>query len=135
MFGFEFMHSRNPEQMFLLISNAIDNREKRQSFDRLGRRLARLVLGKGGTPRYSLGISMRVMDSEVVIQQVVAGSGAEKAGLKIGDQLTSVNGKPLGSKPMEVLGALLQDGSPIQFDIRRDGKRQSLTVVPTRKNE
>ena len=39
MFGFEFMHSKNPDAMFLLISNAIDSRDKRARFDQLGRAL------------------------------------------------------------------------------------------------
>ncbi|REK12552.1 MAG: class A beta-lactamase-related serine hydrolase [Planctomycetota bacterium] len=42
-FGFEFMHSTDPEQLFMIISNAINTREDRRSFDELGRRLEALI--------------------------------------------------------------------------------------------
>jgi len=42
-FGFEFIHSTDPEQLFMIISNAINTREDRRAFDRLGRRLHELI--------------------------------------------------------------------------------------------
>ncbi len=38
-FGFEFMHSTDPERLFMIISNAIHSRDDRRDFDRLGRRI------------------------------------------------------------------------------------------------
>jgi CubicO group peptidase (beta-lactamase class C family) len=42
-FGFEFMHSKDPDQLFMIISNSVNTREDRQSFDRLGNRLYRMI--------------------------------------------------------------------------------------------
>lgn len=42
-FGFEFIHSTNPEQLFMIISNTIATRADRRSFARLGRRLEELT--------------------------------------------------------------------------------------------
>ena len=42
-FGFEFMHSKDPEQLFMIISNSVDTRDDRRKFDRLGRRLYELI--------------------------------------------------------------------------------------------
>ncbi len=43
MFGFEFMHSKNPDQLFMILSNTVATRQDRRAFDRLGRRLHALV--------------------------------------------------------------------------------------------
>jgi CubicO group peptidase (beta-lactamase class C family) len=133
MFGFEFMHSRNPEAMFLIISNAVDSRMTRQKFDRLGRGLNNLIRKQSANSGFKLGVSMSVSQEEgTVVQSIVAGSAAEKAGIKIGDVLISANGKPLGSDPMSVLGAMLQKGEKIEFEIERDGQKLKLDVLPTR---
>lgn len=42
-FGFEFIHSTNPQQLFMIISNTIATRADRRSFARLGRRLENLI--------------------------------------------------------------------------------------------
>lgn len=42
-FGFEFMHSTDPNQLFMIISNSVNTREDRRSFDRLGNRLYRMI--------------------------------------------------------------------------------------------
>ena len=42
-FGFEFMHSKDPEQLFMIISNSINTREDRRKFDQLGKRLHKLI--------------------------------------------------------------------------------------------
>ena len=129
MFGFEFMHSRNPDQLFMIISNAVDSREKRQKFDALGRRLNGLV--RGSKAQYSLGIAMRVgSDEGVIVERVVAGSAAEKDGLQSGDVLVSANGLPMADEPMEVLGKFLKNGTPIEFEVIRDGKTQTIRVTP-----
>lgn len=133
MFGFEFIHSRNPEAMFLIISNSIDSRTTRQKFDRLGRGLNNLIRKQSANTGFKLGVSMSVSQEEgTVVQSIVAGSAAEAAGIKIGDVLVSANGKPLGSDPMSVLGAMLQKGEKIEFEIERDGQPLKLGVMPTR---
>ena len=129
MFGFEFMHSRDPQQLFMLISNAVDSRETRQTFDALGRRINALVRSS----KFSLGIAMAVdADGSVAIQRVVEGSAADKSGLKVGDQLVSANGESMSENPMVVLAPYLKTGQPIEFEIVRNNLSQKIEVKPTR---
>jgi serine protease Do/serine protease DegQ len=61
--------------------------------------------------------------SGAVIAQVVKGSAAEKAGLKVGDVVTAINGKPVASSS-ELRNAvgMMRIGSSVKLDIIRNGK-------------
>ena len=131
MFGFEFMHSRTPECMFLMISNSIGSREKRQKFASLGRRLFSFVIQNQATTKYSLGVLLAIgVDTGVLIDTVVAGGAAEAAGLKKGDVLVSVNGKPIVDNPKEILGQYLKNGQQINIVAKRDRKELKFAVQP-----
>ena len=81
--------------------------------------------------KFSLGISMIVgSDEGVIIQQVVEGSAAEKDGLQAGDRIVSVGGKPIGDAPMDVLDPYLKNGTPIEFEVDREGKTLTIRVTP-----
>jgi regulator of sigma E protease len=64
------------------------------------------------------------------IDQVQAGSAAEKGGLKSGDTILSVNGKSVKTTAESVDAIRGSGGQPIQFIIRRDGKDMPLTITP-----
>jgi C-terminal processing protease CtpA/Prc len=82
-------------------------------------------------PKFALGVMLDVQEGgRVKIDGLVAGGAAEKGGLKAGDVLLKAGGKPLGQEPMAVLAPLLQTGEPIEFEIERDGKKQTVTVKP-----
>ena len=137
MFGFEFMHSYNPDSLFLLISNSVETREKRRTFNSLGKRLYQLISSSAPQQvkaQYSLGVAMGEKgDGHVVIMQVVPGSAAERAGLQMNDRLISANGKPFNQNTQTLLQSLLQDGRPIEFAVERAGRAMKVTVTPTRK--
>ncbi len=137
MYGFEFMHSYDPDSLFLLISNSVETRQKRRSFDTLGRRLYQLINRQGPQEvksEYSLGVAMADKgDGRMVIMQVVPGSAAERDGLQLEDRLISANGKPLHENTHLLLQSLLQDGRPIEFAIERAGRAMNVTVTPQRK--
>ncbi len=129
MFGFEFMHSRNPDQLFMVISNTVDSPEKRQKFRNLVRRIDPLV--RASAAKFSLGIRMSFdLHEGVVIQEVVAGSAADKDGLEVGDRIVSVNGTPMVDDPLKVLDPFLKNGTPIEFEIIRDGNNKTVQVTP-----
>jgi CubicO group peptidase (beta-lactamase class C family) len=129
MFGFEFMHSRNPEQLFMLISNTVDSPEKRRKFRELAQRLEQLV--RGPRAKFSLGIRMSVdLHEGVVIQDVLPDSAADKDGLQQGDRIVSINGSPSGDDPLKVLAPFLNSGTPIDFVVIRDGKTEKVRVTP-----
>lgn len=69
---------------------------------------------------------------EVVrIDSVIKGDAAANAGVKPGDQITSVDGESVTNR--DVLASIVthSDGKPVVLGIRRDGKDFTATVKPT----
>jgi regulator of sigma E protease len=64
------------------------------------------------------------------IDQVQAGSAADKSGLKSGDTILSINGKSVKTSAESVAAIRGSDGQPIQFIVGRDGKDLPLTIAP-----
>jgi regulator of sigma E protease len=65
-----------------------------------------------------------------VVDDVAIGFPAEKAGLKSGDLIVSIDGKPVSTWYQLVDAVHQSDGRPIEFGARRDGQDLLLTVVP-----
>ncbi|MGH9712259.1 MAG: RIP metalloprotease RseP [Candidatus Acidiferrales bacterium] len=65
-----------------------------------------------------------------VVDEVAIGFPAEKAGLKPGDVVVSLNGKPVVSWPQLVEGVHQSGGQPVQFVIRREGADRPLSITP-----
>ncbi len=64
------------------------------------------------------------------IQEITAGSPAEKAGLKEGDVITAVAGKPVtGSSDAVVAIRSHQPGEKVTLTVRRDGKERKVQIV------
>ncbi len=77
------------------------------------------------------GVLLARMQDEVQVAQVVAGSAAERAGLRAGDRVAALNGKApleLGYAEVERLFEQQPVGTKVQFEILRDGKRRKLTL-------
>jgi len=65
-----------------------------------------------------------------VVAQVAADSPAEKAGLKAGDVITAVNGKPVrNSADVRNIIGLLRVGEEVEMNVLRAGKTSSLTAT------
>jgi serine protease Do len=70
------------------------------------------------------------VNSGVTISNVVAGSPAEQAGLKVGDTITSVDGRPVKNGD-ELVGdiASRKPGAKVTLGLIRNGKKQDTTVT------
>jgi regulator of sigma E protease len=69
--------------------------------------------------------------SDLTLFAVQPGSGADEAGLRRGDRVLSVNGKPAYSWADEVDAAIKANGTQaVQIAVRRDGKEISASVTP-----
>ncbi len=130
MFGFEFRHSHDPDSLFLLISNSMDARSKRQSFDQISRLIFQLVNPQSAPAPYSIGIAMGVSDEGIFIQQVMEASAAEEAGLLVGDRLVSAGGVDFNGDPSIMLRKYLVDGTPIELKIQRGSNELDIKLVP-----
>ncbi len=129
MYGFEIMYAGNDQSFMVVISNAGSPR-RMPVLRKLGQDLTALVVERK-PPKFALGVMLDVQEGgRVRIDGLVPGGAAEKDGLKTGDVLLKAGGKPLGEEPMAVLAPLLQTGEPIEFEIERDGKKQTVTVKP-----
>jgi len=74
-----------------------------------------------------LGVSQ---PSGVVVNQVLPGSAADKAGLKPGDVIVSADGQPVDSNSelQSVIG-VLRVGTPVTLGVVRNGKSMTLTAT------
>ena len=104
-------------------------------------RLMNQIVSHGSVRRGQLGVSVQDLTPDLarafdipanqgaVIAQVSPGSAAARAGLKEGDVVMSVNGKPIrdGGALRNAIG-LLEVGEAVQLDILRNGKPLTLNA-------
>jgi regulator of sigma E protease len=69
-------------------------------------------------------------ESTVTITDLVSGMPAEKAGLKEGDQIISVDGKPVPALASMVESLKITKDKPIAITVLRDGQQKTFTVAP-----
>lgn len=78
-----------------------------------------------GRPIY--GFEIRAVDDNWVVGRVTPGMPAEKAGLKEGDRIVAIGGRPLASLGEEDRREMLRK-SPLRLHISRNGAEQELTL-------
>lgn len=74
-----------------------------------------------------------VCESRVVVEGVVHGAPAERAGLRPGDAITAVNGEPLSAARLRTLTALIAPGDTVRLRVDRTGRLQEVTAVADRR--
>ena len=110
----------------------VDKDGKRQVFEGDGPMMRRGYLGVGLTElspelRTHFGVPD---DAGAMVSNVEPGSPADKAGIRVGDILTSIDGQEVKSSwgiMAKVRG--LDDGQQIPVEVWRNGKAQNLTVA------
>jgi CubicO group peptidase (beta-lactamase class C family) len=128
-YGFEIIYAGN-ERSFMVVMSNVGSAKMRPQLRMLGEALAALVADRK-LAKFTLGVQLAVEDNgRVTIMMVVPGGPAERAGLRAGDMLLKAANKELGAEPAAILGALLEKGEPIDFEIERGGQRQTVTVKP-----
>lgn len=110
----------------------VDKDGKRQVFEGDGPLMRRGYLGIGLTDLTpELRAHFGVPEGEgVMVSKVEAGSPAEKAGVKVGDILTSVDGQAIKSS-WDVMAKVrrIEDGQQVPVEVWRDGRAQNLTAT------
>ena len=78
--------------------------------------------GASEPPRGMLGVMMAKNDRGVLIQRVIPGTPAAEAGLKAGDLILEINGRPTNVEAFSGVVAGTRAGQPLQLRGVRDGQ-------------
>jgi regulator of sigma E protease len=78
----------------------------------------------------SLGLIPRYQTDPLKVHDVEPGFPADKAGLKAGDVLESINGQPLHSVPAVMAFLQQQNGQPVTLNVERAGSALALHIQP-----
>ena len=85
---------------------------------------------------WQVGRPVHESETTTIVGAVVKGGPADKAGLKPGDKLVEVDGKPvskfIGMGSSVQWRVMRSEGETLSLLIERDGKRQTLEATPTR---
>ncbi len=77
-----------------------------------------------------LAFGMDVPENKPVLGQIIEGYPAEQSGLKEGDRILSINGKPV-HEWLDIRNHIADSGTqPIPFEIQRDKENLTITVTP-----
>ena len=77
-----------------------------------------------------LAFGMDVPENKPVLGQIIEGYPAEQSGLKEGDRILSINGKPV-HEWLDIRKNIADSGmQPIPFEIQRDQEKLTITVTP-----
>ncbi len=134
MYGFETVYNYGPGDRFYVNCNTSDPING-YALEPLGLALEGLVEDLP-TPNYSIGIGFGVEESprgEVLAAvQVPQGKPAHEAGLRVGDELISANGRrfDLDTNPLEVIRESIEDGATLRLKVRRDGQTKTIVILP-----
>ena len=79
----------------------------------------------------SIGLIPRYQTEPLTVHDVEPGFPADKAGLKAGDTIQSINGQTLHSVPAVMAFLQQQNGQAVALNVLRDGKQLTLHVLPT----
>ncbi|MEO8443821.1 MAG: Do family serine endopeptidase [Gammaproteobacteria bacterium] len=100
------------------------------------------ILQFGEVKRGLLGVSISDFNAEsakaygvegategALVQEVVAGSSAEKAGIEVGDVIVTVDGQRIkGATDLRNTVGLKRSGDTVRVDVLREGKRRQFTA-------
>ncbi len=80
-------------------------------------------------PWIGLAIDKAPSGKAIVVKQVIEGTPSERAGLKVGDEVSAIDGTPV-SDPAELIERIGQKGvgEKVTLTLVRDGKEQKVTL-------
>ncbi len=112
----------------------IDQQNRRIRLRRSGSGTARTTRKphQGSDSPFRIGVAFAPGSTGWKVSAVTPGSAAEKSGIKPGDVVTMVNGKPIGAIARDELGRLFGSPTPVTLKVDRDGRTLEVPVTPQR---
>ncbi len=114
----------------------------------IARSIMSQILQFGKVQRGLLGVSISDFSGETakalgvdaregaLVQEVVPGSAAEKAGMKVGDVIVAVDGEAVSSaSKLRATIGIKRQGDKIRLDVLRDGQRRKLVATLEERTE
>ena len=93
--------------------------------ERLGDAVGKTAAGFGP----ALGVTVEEQDGAIVVQRVLEGSAAARAGVEAGDEIRRVDGRRVNSVDrLREAPAEIELGEDYELEVRRDGERLTLDV-------
>ncbi len=86
-------------------------------------------------PRYRVGVMMLPGPEGLVVEGVIPGGAAEKAGLKEGDRITRINGEAAGDLGAARLRETFSSPKPIRLTVEREGEKVEVVLTPSRADQ
>ena len=122
--------SMGRELMLYLLANPLDGSPVELTLEREGQ--TRQITLDPQVKGFRVGISYAAGDEAARLTDVTAEGPADKAGLKTGDIVTSINGVPIssGTAMQQYLSEHPLDGTPLEFGILRGEETLLLTMTP-----
>jgi CubicO group peptidase (beta-lactamase class C family) len=123
MHGFYTAYTEGPGSLMFVCSNEIGRDRTKE----LTQELANFV----NRPKFRVGLSLQPDPAGILIESVEPGTPADRAGLRGGDRITTINGLSLQGEdaPMRFREQVSQ-GRPIELRILRGQTELTVTVVP-----
>ena len=126
------------EVRWRLLQLAVDRQSARLEVLERGQRIEwhTLELGKftadalDGDPLVRMGLRLYRPEIEPVIGKLSAGGVAERGGLRAGDRVLAIDGRPTASWEELVAGVRAHPGQPLRLDIQRGAGRMVVDLVP-----
>ena len=82
------------------------------------------------TPRLAATLSLPAQTQGVIVTQILAGSPAAQAGLKMGDVIAKINDQQIdGTHPISSILLHTRPGDKVKLTIIRDGKQQTVDLT------
>jgi len=75
-------------------------------------------------------LGLRIAPGDVAIGNVVEGGAAERDGLRAGDLIRAIDGKPIERARQVIEVVQASAGQPLRFGVMRDGAEVTLSVTP-----
>jgi len=76
-------------------------------------------------------IDGRTTESQITVQDVIEGSPADKAGVRVGDQIVRIDGKAVNAGKFESLARAMEPGDTMRLRLLSNGREREVTVVAT----